>query len=332
MIRVSAASRLHFGLFAPPAKETTDSCELKGQPELPARHFGGLGLMIEQPGVRVAVQPGQAWSATGPAARRALQFGQSFLATLPGDQRSAAFQIVVEQCAAEHVGLGVGTQLALSVARALAMATAHGDWDAVELAGRVSRGLRSGIGIHGFQHGGLIVDSGKARPEAVAPLIVHHTFAEDWRILLILPRGRQGTHGAAEEAAFAHFGEHERDLRRTESLCRLALLGLLPALADRDLPAFGEALHEFNRRAGEWFLPCQGGHYADAATEERITWLRRQGIRGVGQSSWGPTIFAVECFEVLESLRQRLLDQGELQAGELILCRVANQGAQCEEA
>ena len=67
---------------------------------------------------------------------------------------------------------------------------------------------------------------------------------------------------------------------------------MLPALAERNLAAFGEALHEYNARAGEPFRAAQGGPYV-AETTELIAWLRGQGVRGVGQSSWGPTVFAV---------------------------------------
>lgn len=331
MIRVTAASRLHLGLFALPAAGVSHWPTAEGQPVLPVRHFGGVGLMIEQPGIQVTARPADAWSASGPSSERALTFAQRFMASL-SDGNERRFEIVVERCAPEHVGLGAGTQLGLTVARALAIATGHGDWDAVELAGRTGRGLRSSIGIHGFQHGGLLVEGGKTTeaavsPFAVSPLLARHPFPEDWQVLLILPRGRQGTHGAEERAAFGELTQWEWDLRRTENLCRLALLGLLPALLDRDLPAFGESLYEFNRRAGEWFLPWQGGVYAEPAIEERIAWLRRHGIRGVGQSSWGPAVFAVERPEALQHARQRLLDLAELHEDELHLCRAANQGA-----
>src|SRR5262249_55685291 len=196
MIRVTAASRLHFGLFALPAQGVSHWPDCEGQPSLPARHFGGVGLMIDQPGVRVALRPASGWSAEGPCAERALQFGRRFLATLPHDQGTLAFHVNIEQCAPEHVGLGVGTQLGLATARALALATAHANWDAVELARRVGRGLRSSIGIHGFQHGGLIIEAGKTYADAVAPLLIRRSFPADWRILLIVPRDRQGTHGA----------------------------------------------------------------------------------------------------------------------------------------
>jgi predicted sugar kinase len=68
---------------------------------------------------------------------------------------------------------------------------------------------------------------------------------------------------------------------------------MLPAAAEHDLQSFGEALYDFNRRSGEMFAPVQGGLYAGPAVEEVEAFIRRWGIRGVGQSSWGPTVFAI---------------------------------------
>ena len=326
MIRVTAASRLHFGLFALPATGAAHWPNSEGQPALPARRFGGVGLMIDRPGVQVSARPADAWSASGPSSERALAAAQRFITSLP-EHADRKFEIVVDRCAPGHAGLGAGTQLGLAVAHALAIAAGHGDWNATELARRTGRGLRSSIGIHGFQQGGFLVEGGKAGDGAVSPLLVRDPFPDDWQVLLILPRGRQGTHGAEEREAFATLTQNERDLRRTEILSRVALLGLLPALLEQDLPAFAESLYEFNRRAGEWFLPWQSGIYASPAIEERIAWLRQHGIRGVGQSSWGPAVYAVERPEMLQHVRQRLLELGEVHDDELLLCRAANHGA-----
>src|SRR5215207_1822870 len=59
MTRVTTGSRLHFGLLRPP-------------PAGGGRGFGGCGLMVEAPAVRVAVGPARDWSAAGPLADRAL--------------------------------------------------------------------------------------------------------------------------------------------------------------------------------------------------------------------------------------------------------------------
>src|SRR5262245_49872241 len=112
MISVTAASRLHFGLFALPARGVIHWPNADGQPTIPARHFGGVGLMIDQPGVQVTVCPAKEWSVDGPSAERTLDIAKRFIArrSTPEDQR--AFRITIERCAREHVGLGTGTQLA----------------------------------------------------------------------------------------------------------------------------------------------------------------------------------------------------------------------------
>ena len=165
--------------------------------------------------------------------------------------------------------------------------------DAVTLAKQVGRGLRSALGVHGFEHGGFLIEGGKTSASTISPLLVRHDFPEDWRILLITPRELQGTHGRREIEAFADLASQERADPITETLCRLVLLGMLPALLERELNAFGESLYDFNRRVGALFQSVQGGIYANHRIEEIIRALRGAGVQGVGQSSWGPTIFAI---------------------------------------
>jgi beta-ribofuranosylaminobenzene 5'-phosphate synthase len=90
----------------------------------------------------------------------------------------------------------------------------------------------------------------------------------------------------------------------------LALSGLLPALTEGDLDAFGDVLFEFNVRAGEPFRAAQGGTYCCPATAGLVTWLRERDVRGAGQSSWGPTVFGVvgdaaEAEAIASSARRR---------------------------
>jgi beta-ribofuranosylaminobenzene 5'-phosphate synthase len=80
----------------------------------------------------------------------------------------------------------------------------------------------------------------------------------------------------------------------TERLCRLVLLEMLPALADADAERFGAALTEYGQSVGNYFKPVQGGEYANPQMAELAHWLRSAGIRGVAQTSWGPTL-AVCC-------------------------------------
>lgn len=309
MRRVRTPSRLHFGLLSLPAGDPT------------ARRFGGVGLMVRDPGITVTARPAAAWTATGPLAERALTFAQRFAAASPEPLPPQA--LTIESSAPEHAGLGTGTQLALAVARALDPCT-----DAVELARRVGRGERSALGIHGFAAGGLVIDGGKGPNTTVAPLLVRSPFPDEWRLVLALPSWARGLHGTAERQAFGRLQAAGFAPATTDALCRLVLLSLLPALAERDEPTFGESLHEFNARVGEAFAPAQGGTYAHPGLAELVSFVRGRGVPGVGQSSWGPTIFAVVGdAERAAALAGAVRERFGLAAGEVVVTAADNGGA-----
>ncbi|HVS38804.1 MAG TPA: beta-ribofuranosylaminobenzene 5'-phosphate synthase family protein [Gemmataceae bacterium] len=330
MPTVWTPSRLHFGLLSL-AGDDAAWPDRRGEPRLPARRFGGVGLMVERPGVQVSTALAAEWTADGPLAERALAFARCFVESIRADRPDAVLppqHIVVESAPPEHVGLGVGTQLGLAVARGLAEA-----WglvlDATELAGRVGRGLRSALGVHGFAHGGFLVESGK-RPgaEGFAPLAVRAPFPSEWRLVLAIASAARGRHGMEEQQAFAQLARQRLRTQETEALCRVVLLGMLPALAEADLEAFGECLYDFNARVGEAFAAVQGGVYADARTADCAAFLRGEGVRGVGQSSWGPTVFAVVGDEDRASqLRHQLARRFGLESAAAWTTAACNHGA-----
>jgi beta-RFAP synthase len=277
MTRVTAPSRLHFGLLNVPAAGAA--------PE--TRRFGGIGLMIDQPGTIVSVQPSSAWRFEGPLASRAQVFAHRLLAAtgLP----IPPLQVLVERCPEEHAGLGVGTQLGLAVAKAIAVQSGLDTLDAADLAVLIARGERSAVGVHGFDRGGLIVEPGKRKAEPLSPLLSCIRMPEEWRVAVFVPRGGPSWHGSQEEGAFAT----ATSTGLTASLCDLALREMLPAAAAGDLPAFGEAVHVFNRLAGQPFAAAQGGEYSSPEVAATITRIRGLGVPCVGQSSWGPAVFAI---------------------------------------
>jgi beta-RFAP synthase len=324
MIRIRTPSRLHFGLLSIPAADASGWPNQEGDAILPRRHFGGVGLMIDQPGVELTLEPAQVWSAGGALAERALAFAHKYCAAVG---IGASFHLSIASAAPEHAGLGTGTQLGLAVARALAEWTQQKDRDAVTLAWHVGRGKRSALGVHGFAHGGFLVEAGKTTEGAIAPLIGRWDFPSDWSVLLIVPRGLQGTHGPRELDAFAELARRKCDERTTEVLSRLVLLGLIPALLECDLTTFGEALYDYNRRVGAWFRAAQGDLYADPRCAELVKAVRALGIPGVGQSSWGPAIFVIVEEDRAAGLRDWLKKKMQVKAEEIILTRGCNRGA-----
>ena len=136
---------------------------------------------------------------------------------------------------------------------------------------------------------------------------MHETVPDHWRIVLITAGTEAAIHGSEEKAAFE---ELAADPELTDSLCRLVLLGMLPALRAGDCRGFGEAVYEFNARVGEAFAPVQGGRYCSSLVAETVKYLRTNGVWGVGQSSWGPTVFAIvedepKAETIRETLRRR---------------------------
>jgi beta-RFAP synthase len=173
---------------------------------------------------------------------------------------------------------------------------------AIELARRLARGRRSAIGTHGFAHGGLLVDSGKSTADEIAPLAVRVELPEQWRVLLLLPRGEQGIAGDAEERAFARLPAVPAAV--TSELRHVAIEEIVPAAQVADLPRFAAAVSRFNRVSGECFSAAQGGPYSSPNAARWIERLAKLGAPA-GQSSWGPTLFA---FAQDEAHAQQLAD------------------------
>ncbi len=310
MIGVRTGSRLHFGLLSPAEPESL--------PRTGAgpRRFGGVGLMVEAPSLSLSMQPANSWSAKGPLSERALSFVRRFMRDMPDGL----------QAPPEHAGFGVGTQLGLAVGRALASLANFKDLSISDLARRVGRGARSGLGVHGFAQGGSLVEAGKHDTESISPLVTRVAFPDSWRVVLVLPSRQPSLHGDAEVKAFQNLQIKSSE---TDYLCRLILLGLLPALVERDIEAFGEALQEFNARAGKAFALAQGGVYANAQVAEVIEFARGQGVKGVGQSSWGPAVFAITADEEQANyLANRCRGHFGLESQDVIVTRARDVGAE----
>jgi beta-RFAP synthase len=205
-----------------------------------------------------------------------------------------------------HVGLGSGTQLALAVGRAFARW--HGlDVDTVTLAQWLHRGLRSGIGIAGFDQGGLLVDGGPGADGSPAPLLARLPFPDAWRIVVVQDRTQRGLSGAAEKAAIAALPPLPRSA--AAEICHNVLMRVLPGVASTDFAPFAAGITRLQQLLGEHYAPVQGGlAYASAPVARLMEWIadacagvspaldaegRKLPGAAVGQSSWGPTGFAI---------------------------------------
>lgn len=274
---VSAPSRLHFGLLR------------FAQSHGPS--FGGLGMMIAAPRAIVELAAADCWSAEGPSADRALALARRALESTDAATKLAALRVVVRSVVPPHRGLGGGTQLALAVAAGVRRALDLPAGTAEELATAVGRGERSAVGSHGFVHGGLVWETGRWPGEPLGRLASRVALPVAWRVVLVAPRDVHGLSGKPEREAFEALpAVPEATAARLQ---QLAEGQILPAAERGAVDDFGEGVFEYGRLAGNCFAPVQGGPYSSAEIAGVVTAIRALGMCGVGQSSWGPTVFAI---------------------------------------
>jgi beta-ribofuranosylaminobenzene 5'-phosphate synthase len=312
-IFVETAGRLHFGVL-----------DLRGAR---GRWFGGIGTAAPGPTLLVSARaadtleiegedPGNDRGHDGAGdAARAGEFAERFLDYYNLPPR---VHLRVHRGLPQHAGLGSGTQLALSVGRAIA--ELHGiDVGPEQLARAVGRAQRSAIGTWTFAGGGLVVEGGRcADRDTCGPLLARLLFPSAWRCVVAVPATTPGISGVAEASVLATLPPPSE--AETAQVAHLVLMALLPAVADGDLRTFGASLTSIQEITGRWFASAQGGTFAPGVTTELIARMRAWGAVGVGQSSWGPAVYGVvegqqAATELADHVRIWLDDSGSVHEG-----------------
>jgi beta-RFAP synthase len=334
-VTVKAPARLHFGFI-----------DLDGSL---GRMFGSIGLAIEEPAVVLEAVPADRLEAVGQERGRVLTLARRFLRYYHVHQ---GVRISVTATIPAHAGLGSGTQLALSVAHALARLFSI-QAGVRELAAVMGRGRRSGIGIAAFEQGGFIVDAGRRvnttgetvsdfgfrvsgglkqtetrTRDLVPPTIVRYPFPKEWTFVVAIPRVAHGLTGAKEIHAFDRLAG--RPAAAAGRLSRILLMQMLPAVLEHDPVVFGESLTRIQQIVGGWFRPVQDGIFATTQGAGLARMMRRAGALGVGQSSWGPAVYGLaKDQDQADHLKHRLMQamKGNVEAS-LFLANASNRGAE----
>ena len=314
MIKVVSPSRLHLTLI-------DLNAEL-------GRIDGGAGITLESPGMELLAAE----------ADNVEIVGDSLLA---GKMRKAAdallpagkgIKLQINDSLPDHVGLGSGTQAALSAAAAINKIYGLGK-SVRELAIAVGRGGTSGIGVAAFENGGIILDGGHKfkdkcafSPSAAShvppgPVLFRRDFP-DWPIVLAIPNTK-GAQDAEEVDIFKKYCPIP--LAEVQEICHVILMQMLPALVEEDLESFGKAINHFQlvgfkRREVELQL---------RPVLDIMEYMRDNGASGSGISSFGPVVYGIvgssgEGKRLLKEA-QRMLD--ESLGGKTLLTKAKNRGA-----
>ena len=308
-IEVIAPARLHLGFL-----------DMNGSV---GRKFGSIGLSLSDIATHLSVTEASEVTATGPSAQYAEEYAKLILDNLMLDR---GVHIKIDKAIPEHAGLGSGTQLSLAVGTAITRLFGK-SLTTRELAKFFHRGARSGIGTGTFDSGGFIVDGGRGESTDIPPVITHLPFPEEWRVLLVFDKDVEGISGNPEKQIFNELLPMTGEV--SGRICRLVLMQVLPALAEKNCVDFGSAITEIQTMVGEHFSDAQNGHYSSQRVAEIMHWLSDNGATGIGQSSWGPTGFAIypnelEAYSALQSVRKNWQEEKNL---DFCLCTARNRMA-----
>jgi beta-ribofuranosylaminobenzene 5'-phosphate synthase len=301
-IRVIAPSRIHMGILNP--WRSTDR-----------RLYGSVGVGIEEPRTEVEAESSNSIEVTGHSAEESKVFTRTVL----DHYNLKGVKIRVLSVPERHAGLGSTTQLSLSIGTAITRSYGL-NIKPVELATILGRGKQSATGTYVFQQGGFVVEGGWGEKTVFPPLLSYCPFPEDWRFLVIVPP-EKGFDEIQENEAFEKMQPLGTDL--VNEACFRVLLGMIPAVSERNIQAFGENLTRLQEIVGKMFSQVQGGVFRPDSAP-MIRKLKDMDAAGVGQSSWGPAVYALFDGEKSKSveklLRKRILHSGTIREWNGNLC------------
>jgi len=296
MARVSVGARLHFGF---------QNLSLAQN-----RLYGGVGVALADPRLEISAERAAGIECEDDAVRPYLSRVVDVL-DVPGAS------VRVHDRFARHAGLGSGTQIALACLTAVARAYDR-QVSVRARAPELGRGGRSGVGVATFERGGFVVDGGHptelftAAPPAdgewtVPPVVARHEPPADWRFVLAIPAGATGQSGREEDRSMRSAVE-QADPGIAEDIASLVTQTLLPAAATGDMAAFGDAIARLGRLNGAWYADEQGGVYRPPAGAIIEQLGAAAAAAGVGQSSWGPTVYALTSAESSDRVAEAATD------------------------
>jgi predicted sugar kinase len=200
--------------------------------------------------------------------------------------------------------------------------------DARQLASLAGRGLRSAVGLQGFLTGGLILDEGYQTTEATRPIDTQYLALPDaWRVVLVRPANSAGVSGDQESHLLDDIARAENPHRDEMHRIAAHVMSYITRCPQPDFAAVMEPLEAYMQLAGALFANQQGGMYNGPIVANAAAEASRVGLRGVGQSSWGPTIFG---FSPDDRSARNIVEQlGKLpHQYTLTIAQPARQGAQ----
>lgn len=271
-IKINSPSRLHLGFI-----------ELdKSAP----RNFGSLGLTISKFQNVIEIKESKKYEIATKNLYVKLKINEVFK-KFKKKFFLKPFRIEVYETTPSHIGLGSGTQLALTVG--LLISEFHNlklsFKDIVKISGR---GLRSGVGIESFNNGGFIVDCGKGQITTIPPVFFRTEWPDEWKIILILDNSFKGLSGNDEKKQFGKISKIDPNISMVNS--QTLLMNIIPSIIENNFINFCKGIQIIQKNMSRVFYNNEK-KFASKGVERIFNFLSKKKIMGYGQSSWGPSGF-----------------------------------------
>ena len=254
IIQIISPARLHFGFLEINSNQGDNL-------------LGGIGLSIDKFHTKISMKRNAKIKVKGKTLNKASLFLSTFCRKI---KLKPNFFLNVEKTSPQHIGLGSGTQLALSIGKAIS------DLNnlnlKIEKIGKIlNRSYRSNVGLINFKHGGFLIDL-KIKNKFFSN-INKVFFPEDWKIILIKDT-KQGLHGKNEIDAFKKIRSFPKinHIKLTD----LVLFQIYPSLIENNFDEFSKAISKLQNIMGNYFNVLQGGIFSSQAVSSVLSFLKKE--------------------------------------------------------
>tara|TARA_A100001037_G_scaffold298681_1_gene322876 strand:+ start:13855 stop:14778 length:924 start_codon:yes stop_codon:yes gene_type:complete len=294
-----------------------------------SRIYGGIGVYLENPKISLVAKANnevvcEDWNV------------EKYARKITEILEVEGIEIEILETIPAHMGLGSGTQLALAIYAAICE-----EYDIKpmyrEHAPQLGRGKRSGIGVASFEVGGFNMDRGQetgtvaigeGKGWKVPNREISLKIPKEWVFVVSELEVERGYSGKKEKEIINFVMENAKS-NITRKIETIVHKNLIPSIQEKKSADFGFAVGEISRLNGNWYEKYQGGIYRPPIGKIVKRLQEYDNIFGVGQSSWGPTLYSVtneeHATEVERTIRE-LLEELEIR-GTVIRSTVKNSGA-----
>jgi beta-ribofuranosylaminobenzene 5'-phosphate synthase len=262
---------------------------------------GGIGFAAQSPYVNVSAEDSSSFEVKderghGFDAKSEKRLLASLGALKEKYEFAQAVSITISGNAYSHYGFGTGTAIRLACLEALMLVNDHpvSKGELIRLSGR---GGTSGIGIHTYFHGGLVLDLGRkndgkahipssqAKGKLSTPLLLQQVAMPEWEIGICIPSHIKALTEKEEKTFFAKtcpIPEAE-----AHKAMYHAVAGVYAAVQEHDKTVFEASIKALQECA--WKKAERQMH--GEPLSELESQLYEMGATAVGMSSLGPSLF-----------------------------------------